>query len=225
MEGETWGDASAALGIIHRNGSGTTRHIQPGLLWIQQTAARKRFKFGHVFGKENLVDLFTKYLDWTNIEHHARQLHCEFASRRAQGAATLHIMSRSMDQCEPRGVEREWGRLIVITRAMSASRVKKTRGNEMGNGNYIYRNEQYVNEGNHARARCDHTDGCDNITNSTDHLATRTERQHINNATKTRTTSPMAESTGRWREARRSGWLPGRFAPVWRRVNLGTLRR
>ena len=34
--GEVWGDASAALGVIHRKGLGKTRRIDTGCLWIQQ---------------------------------------------------------------------------------------------------------------------------------------------------------------------------------------------
>ena len=45
VTGEVWGDASAALGIIHRKGLGRTRHIDTGLLWIQQTAAEKRLQY------------------------------------------------------------------------------------------------------------------------------------------------------------------------------------
>ena len=42
--GEVWGDANAALGVINRNGLGKTRHIDTGLLWIQQMAAEQRLK-------------------------------------------------------------------------------------------------------------------------------------------------------------------------------------
>ena len=45
LKGEVYGDASAALGIIHRKGLGRTRHIDTGLLWIQQTAAEKRLQY------------------------------------------------------------------------------------------------------------------------------------------------------------------------------------
>ena len=44
VTGEVWGDASAALGIIHRRGRGCMRHIDAGLFWIQQTAAEKSLK-------------------------------------------------------------------------------------------------------------------------------------------------------------------------------------
>ena len=61
MHGEVFGDASAALGIIHRKGLGRTRHIDTGLLWIQQTAAEKRLAYYKVLGTDNPADLMTKY--------------------------------------------------------------------------------------------------------------------------------------------------------------------
>ena len=61
VRGEVWGDASAALGIINRKGLGKTRHIETGLLWIQQTAADQRLKYHKVLGKENPADLYTKF--------------------------------------------------------------------------------------------------------------------------------------------------------------------
>ena len=62
VKGEVLGDASAALGIIHRRGLGRTRHIDTGLLWIQQTAAEKRLKYSKVLGTINPADLMTKFL-------------------------------------------------------------------------------------------------------------------------------------------------------------------
>ena len=59
--GQVFGDASAALGIMDRRGLGRTRHIDTGLLWIQETAAAKRLEFTKVLGTVNPADLFTKY--------------------------------------------------------------------------------------------------------------------------------------------------------------------
>ena len=53
LVGEVHGDASAALGIIHRKGLGKTRHIDTGFLWIQQIVAEQRLKFAKVLGKNN----------------------------------------------------------------------------------------------------------------------------------------------------------------------------
>ena len=50
LTGEVWGDARAALGLIHRKGLGLTRHIDASYLWIQQTAAERRLEFGKVLG-------------------------------------------------------------------------------------------------------------------------------------------------------------------------------
>ena len=50
MTGKVLGDASAALGIIHRKGLSRTRHIDTGLLWIQQAAAERRLEYAKVLG-------------------------------------------------------------------------------------------------------------------------------------------------------------------------------
>ena len=65
LAGEVRGDAPVALGIIKRKGLGRSRCIDTGLQWIQQTAAEPRLTYHTVFGKNNLADLTTKYLDQT----------------------------------------------------------------------------------------------------------------------------------------------------------------
>ena len=51
VKGEIWGDAQAALGIIHRKGLGKTRHIQTGLLWVQQISVEKTFDIWKSIGQ------------------------------------------------------------------------------------------------------------------------------------------------------------------------------
>ena len=97
VEGEVWGDASAALGIIHRKGLGKTRHIENGLLWVQQRAAEQRLKYFKVLGKENPADLYTKFLDNATNEHHVRKLEYNFVSGRSSEAPQLHCISTSID--------------------------------------------------------------------------------------------------------------------------------
>ena len=63
FNGEVLGDANAALGIINRNGLGNIRHIQTGLLCIQQVAAEQRLKVLNVLGTNNLADFIIVYLD------------------------------------------------------------------------------------------------------------------------------------------------------------------
>ena len=92
VAGEALGDASAALGIINRKGLGKTRHIDIGLLWIQQVAAERRLKFGKALGRDNPADLFTKYLDQEAISRHCRKISATFPGGRAETAPTLHNM-------------------------------------------------------------------------------------------------------------------------------------
>ena len=101
VAGEIWGDASAALGIIQRKGLGKTRHIDTGLLWIQQTAAERQLKFNKVLGKDNPADLYTKHLDTTTIERHTKTLACEFSEGRAKEAPKLHLVYYDdLDLCQ-----------------------------------------------------------------------------------------------------------------------------
>ena len=92
VAGEIWGDASAALGIINRRGFGKTRHIDTGLLWIQQTAAEKRFNFHKVLGKVNPADLFTKHLDQQTTDRHTSTMAFEIFSGRVKEAPKLHTL-------------------------------------------------------------------------------------------------------------------------------------
>ena len=114
---EVWGDAQAALGIIHRKGLGKTRHIQTGLLWIQQVSAEKRLRFGKVLGKQNPADLFTKYLDHNTIEQHVEKLNYVFSKGRAIEAPKLHNISISIDEYGLMGQWENWEWLNVIQEA------------------------------------------------------------------------------------------------------------
>ena len=139
MAGEIWGDARAALGIIHRNGLGKTRHIDTGLLWIQQTAAQQRLKFDKVLGKENPADMYTKYLDWASLERHTQRFHCEFASGRAAEAPQLHRISQSLDEYWMMGESRQWLILDQILGALTDKHEKRQRRIERGNLNTLTR--------------------------------------------------------------------------------------
>ena len=98
LKGEVWGDASAALGLINRRGLGKTRHIQTGLLWIQQAAVDQRLRYGKVLGKENPADLYTKFLDIATISTHIRKLEYGYIDGRSIEAPQLHVLSQSIDE-------------------------------------------------------------------------------------------------------------------------------
>ena len=88
-KGGILGDASAAPGIIHRKGLGRPRHIDTGLLCIQQTAAEKRLKYSKVLGTVKTADLVTKYLSSEVLGSHCARLNSNFKDGRAQAAPTL----------------------------------------------------------------------------------------------------------------------------------------
>ena len=95
LTGEVHGDASAALGIINRKGLGRTRHIDTGLLWIQQTAAEKRLSYLKVLGTDNPADLMTKHLGQEVLTKHSYALGITFPGGRAETAPNLHNVNVS----------------------------------------------------------------------------------------------------------------------------------
>ena len=97
LAGCVWGDASAALGIIHRKGLGRTRHIDTSYLWVQQVAAERRLSFAKVLGRENLADLYAKHLDISIADKHVWKLNCKYIEGRSNISPELHTLSISWD--------------------------------------------------------------------------------------------------------------------------------
>ena len=112
--GEIWSDGSAALGISHRIGLGKTRHIDTGLLWIQQTAAEQRLTFPNVLGKNNPADLFAKYLDQVTSENHTATMKYEFTTGRAREVPKLHCIWRLVGEHLMNSNQKEWEGLRLI---------------------------------------------------------------------------------------------------------------
>ena len=98
LTGKVWGDASAALSIIHRKGLGRTRHIDTSYLWIQQIAAQRRLAYAKVLGRDNPADLYTKYLDAATAERHVNRFKCAHEEGRSKIAPELHLISISWDE-------------------------------------------------------------------------------------------------------------------------------
>eukprot|EP00972_Heterocapsa_arctica_P055587 8199258-Heterocapsa_arctica.AAC.1 len=61
-------DASAALGLINRQGLGKARHVETQWLWIQQATREGRVTMNKIPGAENPADLLTKPLDHEKID-------------------------------------------------------------------------------------------------------------------------------------------------------------
>ena len=53
-------DASAAIGMVQRQGTGKVRHIEVGMLWIQQNQKEGEIEVAKVDGRLNPADMFTK---------------------------------------------------------------------------------------------------------------------------------------------------------------------
>ena len=52
-------DASAALGILQRQGVGRVRHLDVGVLWLQEQQLRRLIELTKVLGTRNPADLMT----------------------------------------------------------------------------------------------------------------------------------------------------------------------
>ena len=98
LKGNIYGDASVALGIIHRKGLGKTRHIDTSYVWIQEVAAQRRMVFGKILGKENSADLYTKYFDVSTMDRHVHKLKCKYTSGRPSVAPEQHVISISWQE-------------------------------------------------------------------------------------------------------------------------------
>ena len=89
-QGQMWGDASAALGIISRKGLGKVRHLEVSHLWIQGMAASRKLKFGKVSGTSNPADMLTKGLEACKRWEYLNQLGLICTAGRASIAPMLH---------------------------------------------------------------------------------------------------------------------------------------
>jgi hypothetical protein len=63
-------DSSAAKGIAEREGIGRVRHLEVGVLWVQEKLKVNDFKLRKVLGTVNPGDLLTKHLAAPDIEKH-----------------------------------------------------------------------------------------------------------------------------------------------------------
>ena len=98
FHGEVRGDENAS-GIFNSNGFGKARHIDTGLLCIQQVAAEQRLKFKKVLGIEDPADLLTQYSRKTTNFHHTANLAHHVAGGRFDDAVRLHVINVSTDDC------------------------------------------------------------------------------------------------------------------------------
>ena len=82
-------DASAALGIVQRQGLGKVRHIDCSYLYIQQVCAERLLAFSKVPGAKNTADICTKGLPWEKIAEFVANVGGRFAKGRSDIASKL----------------------------------------------------------------------------------------------------------------------------------------
>ena len=82
-------DSTAAKGICTRTGTGKLKHMDIQYLWIQQHVRMKSFSIKKIWGKVNMADLMTKYLDKATIDQHVQNLNMEYMSGRSEIAPAL----------------------------------------------------------------------------------------------------------------------------------------
>ncbi len=98
-------DASAALGILQRQGVGRVRHLDVGALWLQEKEAQRKIKLGKVKGEKNPADLGTKHLSEEVLCRHLKAMSMDFAEGRADAASKLLC---GLEQTRRPKVPRAW---------------------------------------------------------------------------------------------------------------------
>ena len=83
-------DASAALGILERRGVGRVRHLDVGMLWLQEQRLREVIEFAKVLGTDNPADLMTKQLSRELVEKHMAGFDQDLRDGRATATVKLH---------------------------------------------------------------------------------------------------------------------------------------
>ena len=71
---EVLSDATAAIGMVRREGLGKVRHLAVGDLWVQAKESSGDIKYRKVYGKDNPADLMTKGLSEDDIQKHLHMM-------------------------------------------------------------------------------------------------------------------------------------------------------
>ena len=146
-------DATAAQGIIDRQGLSKVRHLDVNLLWLQEQMARDKVPLLKVPGPENNADLMTKHLAEGVIRGHVTRMSLEFQEGRSQKAANLQSVAKMSkharqlksdkkltsvctqvahghggDRWHARGVEGSWIRMHTTPRTALFTPSKVARG-------------------------------------------------------------------------------------------------
>ena len=78
-----YADSSAAIAISKRRGSGKLRHINVGLLWIQEKEKSGDMTYVKIRGDGNPADVFAKYVATEVLDKHSKTMQITYAEGRA----------------------------------------------------------------------------------------------------------------------------------------------
>ena len=81
--GKVYVDSSAAIGVAHRRGNGTLRHVRVGLLWTQRQVEDGTVDVVKVAGEENPADLMTKNVNGNKVSKFMTMMSKEFRDGKA----------------------------------------------------------------------------------------------------------------------------------------------
>ena len=82
-------DAAAAIAITQRKGVGRTRHIDVGMLWVQQRQRQGDLSVQKINGKLNPADILTKAVPAEIMHKHLKTMGFEARDGRAKSAVQL----------------------------------------------------------------------------------------------------------------------------------------
>jgi hypothetical protein len=97
VEGVAVTDATAAIGIVHRQGLGKLRHIDVQYLWVQLEVSEGRLRVDKIGTTDNPADLLTKALNAETVEKHMNKLGIETHAECAETALKLANLAKAKD--------------------------------------------------------------------------------------------------------------------------------
>ena len=86
---EVSSDSSSARAFASRRGLGRMKHVQTRYLWVQERVAQKALTLATVASKDNVADMLTKLLTWTDVQRHMTSMHLFYVKGRADKAKQL----------------------------------------------------------------------------------------------------------------------------------------
>ena len=87
--------ATAAKGILDRQGLAKVRHIDVNCLWLQEQCAKQMVPLVEIPGEINTADLMSKHLVGPVLLKHVKNLNLDIREGRSDTAGKLHSVSNN----------------------------------------------------------------------------------------------------------------------------------